>query len=123
MHCNGIGGIEDMAAVKDEIGFFGIILQNWHLLLAPIALILVSFLFFQANAWLIALSSMILLTMFAKNKRDPLILLYYGITMILVTCILYFYAKELANWAGIQGFWLLAAGAVGMIYDLALGRK
>ncbi|MCX6773703.1 MAG: hypothetical protein NTY68_01745 [Candidatus Micrarchaeota archaeon] len=109
-----------MANVKNEKEFFMMILENWHFLLAPIVLIVVSFAFFQNNAWMIALFSIFLLIVFIENEKDPIILLYYGVLMILVTGILVFFAKEFADWAGTEGFWLLAVGTIGMACELFL---
>jgi len=107
-----------MRPLVDERGLSERILREGRFL-APLALVSFSFLIAGSDAWILASGSAILLAAYIMEGWDGRILLLYGIGMLALCIPFIFIAPGHADWAAVQGYWLLAAGAAAM----ALGLK
>lgn len=102
-----------MKALVDERKLSKTVFRNGQLL-APLALIFFSFLIAGSDAWLLAAGSAMLLFGYLMNCWNCRILFLYGTAMLALCGLLIIIAPEHANWAAVQGYWLLAAGTAGM---------
>ncbi|MFH0737214.1 MAG: hypothetical protein V1827_01195 [Candidatus Micrarchaeota archaeon] len=110
-----------MKPIIDEAGIFRFFSSNSHIL-APIALIAVSYLMLGNDDWLMGLGAGFLLAgCLLKGIRTDAVMAF-GIGGIALTSLFY-----LAGWdtsfIASQSYWLLAAGTVGMMIEQALGRE
>jgi hypothetical protein len=106
-----------MKALVDEKELSDAIVRNGPTL-SLLAFLAISFLIFGSDAWLVAAASAGLLAGFTIKGWEPKVLLSYGIAMVALTCISAFIAKDYMDWTGIQGYWLICAGTLGMAYRL-----
>lgn len=98
----------------DERKLSETIFRNGHII-APLGLIILSFLIAGSDAWILASGSAILLTAYIMGGWDGRILLIYGVMMLVLSGIFVFTFPDHADWAAVQGYWLLAAGTAAMV--------